>query len=121
MILGMDWLYLHKTKVDFFNKAIECVDDSGEKRTLKGKKKPTTVRMVTTMQDKHSCRKGFVMFAVHISSDNGKEVEDADVLRRYLIFQKFHDVFPKDITKFPAHREVDFSIELVRGAAPTSK
>jgi len=49
MILGMDWLYLHRTKVDCFDKAIECVDDSGEKRTLKGKKKPTSVRMVTTM------------------------------------------------------------------------
>jgi len=34
MILGMDWPYLHETKVDFFYKAIECVDDSGEKRAL---------------------------------------------------------------------------------------
>ena len=34
MILGMDWLYLHRTKVDCFDKAIECVDNSGEKRTL---------------------------------------------------------------------------------------
>jgi len=34
MILGMDWLYFNKTKVDCFDKAIECVDDSGENRTL---------------------------------------------------------------------------------------
>jgi len=34
MLLGMDWLYLHITKVDFFDKAIQCVDNSGEKRTL---------------------------------------------------------------------------------------
>ena len=34
MLLGMDWLYLHRTKVDCFDKAIECVDDSGENRTL---------------------------------------------------------------------------------------
>lgn len=26
MILDMDWLYLHKTKVDFYEKAIECLD-----------------------------------------------------------------------------------------------
>ena len=35
MLLGMDWMYLHRTKVDFFDKAIECVDDSGEKRILR--------------------------------------------------------------------------------------
>ena len=85
--LGMDWVYLHRTKVDCFNKAIECVDDSGEKRNLQWKKKPTSVRMVTVMQAKHCCRKGCVMFAVHISSDKGKEVGDVDVLSRYPVLQ----------------------------------
>ena len=90
----MDWLYLHKTKVDFFNKAIECVDDSGERRNLQGKKKPTSVRMVTTMQAKHSCWKGCLMFVVNIYIDKGKEVEDVDVLKIYQVLQKFEDVFP---------------------------
>ena len=74
MILGMDWLYLHITKGDCFKKAIESVDDSGEKRTLEGKKRPTLVRMVTATQTNHSCIKGCVMFEVHIYSDKGKEV-----------------------------------------------
>ena len=69
--------------MDCFDKAIECVDDSGEKRTLQGKKKSTSVRMVIAMQANRSCRKGCVMVAVRISSDKGKEVEDDDVLRRY--------------------------------------
>ena len=43
------------------------------------------MRMVTAMQAKCSCRKGCVMFAVHISSDKGKKVEDVDVLRKYPI------------------------------------
>ena len=30
MLLGIDWLYLHKTKVDCFDKAIECVDEKEE-------------------------------------------------------------------------------------------
>ena len=67
----------------FFDKVIECVDDSREKRTLQGKKKPTSVRMVTSMQAKHSCREGCVTFVAHISNDKGKEVEDADVFNRY--------------------------------------
>ena len=48
---------------------------------MQGKKKPTSVRMVTAMQAKHSYRKGCVMFFVHISSDKGNEVEDDNVLR----------------------------------------
>ena len=49
MILGMDWLYLHMTKVDYYDKAIKFLDENGEQRILQGKKKETSVGMVTTM------------------------------------------------------------------------
>ena len=62
-----------------------------------------------------------MLFAVHISSDKDKEVEDADVLRKYPVLKKFQDVFPFDISNFSPHREAYFSIELVPGATPTSK
>jgi len=58
---------------------------------------------------------------MHISSDKGKEVEDADVLSRYPVLQQFKDIFLEDIIEFPPHKEVDFSIELASGASPTSK
>ena len=45
MLLGMDWLYLHRTKVDCYDKSIECVDDNRGPRVLQGKKKATSVRM----------------------------------------------------------------------------
>lgn len=63
------------------------MDDNGEPRVLQGKKKATSVRMVTTMQEKHNCRKGCVLFVVHISSDKGKEVEDTNILNRYIVLQ----------------------------------
>jgi len=85
MLLGMDWLYLHRTNVDSYDKSIKCADDNGEPKVIEGKKKATSVRMVTTMQAKCSLRKGCKLFAVHISSDKGKEVEDTDVLSRYPI------------------------------------
>ena len=56
------------------------------------------------MQEKRSRGKGCILFAMHISSDKGKEVEDADVLRRYPILQEFQDVFPEDITELPPHK-----------------
>jgi len=35
--------------VDFYNKAIEYLDENGEPRVLQGKKKATSIRMVTAM------------------------------------------------------------------------
>eukprot|EP00253_Pinus_taeda_P030517 PITA_30517 len=115
------FLELLRTKIDYYEKFIECLDDDGEKRILQGMKKPASMRMVTTMQAKHRSRKGCVFFVVHISSDKGKEVEDEGVLKGYLVLQQFQDVFPVDISELPTHREVDFSIELVCGSTPTSK
>ena len=71
------------TKVDCYDKAIECLDENGDHRILWGKRKETSFRMVTIMQEKCSRIKGCVLYAMHISSDKGKEVEDADVLSRY--------------------------------------
>ena len=121
MLLGMDWLYLHRTKVNCHDNIIECLDDNGEQIFLQGKKKSTSIRMVTTIQDKCSRRKGCVLFAVHISREKGKKVDDADVLNRFPVLQQFQDVFPTDISELPPHREVEFSILLVLGETQTSK
>jgi len=51
-----------------------------------------------------------VLFAVHISSDKDKDIEDVEVLRRYPFLQEFQDVFPVEISEFPLHIEVEFSI-----------
>lgn len=78
-------MYLHKTEVDCFDKAIECLGDIGEKGILQGKKKHTSVRMNTNMQAKCSHRKGCVLFVVHIFSDNSKDVEYVEFLKSYSI------------------------------------
>lgn len=71
------------------DKAIESLDDDGERRTLWGKKKPTLVRMVLAMQANWNSRKGCLLFEVHISSDKGKEVEDEEVVKTYLFLHQF--------------------------------
>ena len=62
-----------------------------------------------------------MLFVAHISCDKGKEFKVEYVLSRYPVLQKFQDVFPEDITEFPPHSEVYFSIELLLGAAPALK
>lgn len=54
ILLGVDWLYLHKTKVECYEKSIDYLNDSGEKRVLKGKKNSKSIRMVTIVKEKHN-------------------------------------------------------------------
>ena len=77
--------------------------------------------MVIAMQEKHGCKKWCVWFVVHISSDKGKDVEDAEVLKRYLVLQQFKHVFIANILELPPHKEVDNSIELMPGATLVNK
>ena len=77
--------------------------------------------MVTTMQETHSHRKGCVLFAVHIYSDKGKDVEDVECMKRYLILHPFQDVFSAEISELSPRREFNFYIDLVQGETPTSK
>jgi hypothetical protein len=34
MLIGMDWLDSYKTKLDCYNKTLECVNEEGRKMTL---------------------------------------------------------------------------------------
>ena len=47
---------------------------------MQSKKIETSIRMLTVMQVKRRHRKVCVLFAVHISSDKGKNVEQVEVL-----------------------------------------
>lgn len=66
ILLGMDWMYLHQTKVYFFDNTIEFLDEVGEHRLLHGKLKPTLVRLISVVQSKRSCKKGCLLFIVQI-------------------------------------------------------
>lgn len=80
MLLGMDWLYIHRTKVDCYDKAIECLYDDGERRILQGKNKHASVRMVIVMQATCSSKKGCVMFEIHISSEEEGQCNEMQCL-----------------------------------------
>ena len=55
---------------------------------------------------------------INEENNNNKDklkLEDIPILRGYL------DVFPEEIPGLPPKRELDFTIELVLGAVPSSK
>ena len=46
------------------------------------------MRMVTAMEANRSSTKGCVMFAMNISSEKGKYVEDVQIFKRYHVLQQ---------------------------------
>jgi hypothetical protein len=94
LLIGMDWLDAHKSKLDCYNKNLECEDEEGKKRTLQGVHKPISVRQISTLQVKKCCRKGCPLYAIQVlesTEDNKPSIEDHPVLREY------KDVFPEEI------------------------
>ena len=49
------------------------------------------------------------------------EENDTPRLEDFHVLQGFKDVFPDEILGLPPKRDIDFTIELVLGAAPVSK
>ena len=58
------------------------------------------------------------MYATHILEEMGDETPS---LEDYQVLQEFQDVFPDEIPRLPPKRDIDFTIELVPGAAPVSE
>ena len=118
VLIGMDWLEAHRVKLECYDKTFECMNEKGNQVVVKGIPKVISVRQVSTMQLNKFCRKGFQLYATQIleaTDDETPKLED------YQVLQEFRDVFPDEIIGLPPKRDIDFTIELVPGAAPVSK
>jgi hypothetical protein len=110
LLIGMDWLASHKTKLDCYSKTLECENEEGRGVTLQGIQNPISVRQISTLQVKKYCRKGCPLYAIQVlnSVENKKpSLEDHSILREY----KY--VFPEEVPGLPPRRDIDFSIEIV--------
>ena len=50
VLIDMDWLENHCTKLDRYNNFLECLDDAGNPLLVKGVLKKVSIMQVTTLQ-----------------------------------------------------------------------
>jgi hypothetical protein len=84
LLIGMDWLAAHKTKLDCYSKTLECENGEGRRVTLQGIQKHVSVRQISTLQVKKYCRKGCPLYAIQVlkSVENDKpSLENYTILR----------------------------------------
>ena len=94
------------------------MDEEGNPRVVRNIPKVIFVRQVSAMQLKKFCRKGCRLYAARVLEAPENETPK---LEDYLVLQEFKDVFPSEILGLPPKRDIDFTIDLVSGAAPVSK
>jgi hypothetical protein len=116
-LIGMDWLDQHHAILDCRNKTFTCLDEEGNQRVVQGIPRVVTVREISAMQLKKCYRKGCQLFAAHVGEtpkDKVSSIEDHEVLK------EFEYVF-QEVPGLPPKRDIDFSVNLMPGAAPVSK
>jgi hypothetical protein len=114
---GMDWLDQYHALLDCRNKRFTCLDEEGNQVTVQGIPRAVAMREISAMQLKKCYRKGCQLFASRVEEafqDVVLNMEDHRVLK------EFEDVF-QEVLGLPLKRDIDFSINLMPGAAPVSK
>ena len=107
--------------MNYFDKTFTCVNNEGETINITGIPRKTTIRQIFALQLKRLVQKGCKAFVVTVINEEHTNNEDRLKLEYIPILREYLDVFPEEILGLPLKRELDFTIELVPGAMPSSK
>ncbi|KAJ9541044.1 hypothetical protein OSB04_027550 [Centaurea solstitialis] len=117
IILGIDWLYKHRVTIDCESKKVIFGDIYAPEYVFQGVSPKKGTRVISTIKDEAITRQERERFLAALQEP--KEVclklEDIPVVNEFL------EVFPDELPGVPPEREVEFTIDLVPGAAPISK
>ena len=121
MLIGMDWLEQHRVVLNCFDKTFTCINNDGETVNVKGIPKKIAIRQISSLELKRAIRKGCKAFSVTIINEENTNNKDKLKLGYILIPREYSNVFLEEILGLPPKWELDFMIDLVPGAVPSSK
>jgi hypothetical protein len=116
-LIGMDWLDQHHALLEYHNKRFTCLDEEGSQKTVQGIPRVVAIREISAMHLKKCYRKGCQLFAAHVEESS---IHEFSRIGHHEVLTEFKDVF-KEVPGLPPKRDIDFSINLMPGAAPVSK
>ncbi|KAI3499626.1 hypothetical protein L1887_35430 [Cichorium endivia] len=117
IIVGMDWLAKNRADIGCYEKVVRIPLPNGETLIIKGEKPGRSLNIVSSMKIRKYLKEDCVAFMAHIVERESevKQIQDIPVVRDYL------EVFPEELPGLPPHRQVEFRIDLIPGAAPVAK
>ena len=116
MVLGMDWLSLHRATLDCYKKEVKFHRPGKLEVKFRGIRRELSSNIISAMAAQRMLRKGCQGYPAYVveREKEGILVDEIPVVREFL------DVFPDDIAELPPKREVEFTIDLIPGTVPIS-
>ena len=117
LIFGMDWLSKHRAIADCDKKIVRLKCSDLSEVTVHGIQSGAMSNVISAMQARRLLRKGCEAFLYLVLDSKRGQIE----LENILVVKGFPNVFPEELPGIPFVREVDLSIEILLGTAPTSR
>ncbi|XP_022029993.1 uncharacterized protein LOC110930644 [Helianthus annuus] len=116
VVVGMDWLSRYHAEIRCEVKVIHVFSPSGARISIRGERKLETKLCMIVEAVKHARNEGKAYLAYVVDTrQKVPEIGEVEVVNEYA------DVFPDELPGLPPEREVEFRIELNRGAKPVAK
>ena len=116
VVLGMDWLSRHRSTLDCYKKEVKLHGPGKLEVKFRGIRIELSSSMIYAMAEQRMLRKGCQGYLTYVV-ETGKERTTLDEIP---VVREFPDVFPDDIAGLPPEREVEFTIDLIKGTEPIS-
>ena len=117
LILGMNWLSKHWAIIDCDKKTVVLRCSDQYEVIVHGVHFGPMSNVISAMQARRLLRKGCEAFLSFVLDFKRGQIE----LENILVVKDFPDVFPEELPGIPPEKEVDLSIEILSGTAPTSR
>ncbi|KAI3750829.1 hypothetical protein L2E82_21683 [Cichorium intybus] len=117
VIMGMDWLATNYANMDCRNKNITVLSPDGEWIKIQGEQPRLRMPVISFAQARSCISKGGMSYLAYVSV--AKPVKEG--VANVNVVNEFPDVFPDELPGLPPDRQVEFTIELVPGAAPVAR
>ena len=116
VILGMDWLSRHQVMVDCRMKRVTLRTPDKDEVTFIGERTNHLSNVISAATARTMVRKGCEAYLAYVIDTKKARPSVPDIP----IVSDFSDVFPEELSRFPPHREIEFTINVVPGATSAS-
>ena len=117
VVVGMDWLSKNRAEIVCYEKQIRLPVSESDVLTVQGDKAGAITGIISLLKAQKCLRKGQIGILAHVTEGAGEERKLDDIP----IVRDFPEVFPEDLPGLPPHRQVEFQIDLIPGAAPIAR
>jgi len=117
VILGMDWLSMHKAQMDCFTKTVILQWPNGKKIVFRGERNVIPNCIISAMAARKMIKKGCEAYLAYILEIKMGDIQVSNVP----IVREFPDVFSDELSGVPPKREVEVTIDVLPGTSPIAQ